>query len=177
MKIWLHKIEVIVDRSIPYIIIVLLFLIIGELFFYEQVQPYIKWINLTDNFVVGVFVIDLIFKYIRIRNIPKFFRKCWMDIIAVFPFFLLFRLFEELGILLGLGERIGSAQLIFHEGVEIEKEAEGIIKEGEKISKVSRTRMAVRFIRPIARSPRLLKTLAYYEKPTGKHHIHERKKK
>ena len=96
MKIWLHKIEVIVDRSIPYNIIVLLFLIIGELFFYEQVQPYIKWINLTDNFVVGVFVIDLIFKYIRIRNIPKFFRKCWMDIIAVFPFFLLFRLFEEM---------------------------------------------------------------------------------
>ena len=177
MDLWLHKIELIVDRIIPYIIIVLLFLIIGELFFNEQVQPYIKWINLTDNFVVGIFVIDLIFKYIRIRNIPNFFRKCWIDIIAVFPFFLLFRLFEELGIVLGLGERMGSAQLILHEGVEIEKEAGEIIKESEKVTKISRAGIITRFIRPVARSPRLLKTLAYYEKPTGKHHIHERKKK
>ena len=58
-------------------------------------------------------------------------------------------------------------------GVEIEKEASRIIREGEKFSKISRTRFATRFIRPLARIPRLLKVFAYYEKPTGEHHLHE----
>src|SRR3989344_5751490 len=129
MKAWLHKIELIVDKIIPYLVFILLLIVIGELLFSEQIQKYVLWINVAYYFIVGIFVIDLIFKYIRIRNIPKFLRKCWIDIIAVFPFFLLFRLVEETGILLRFGERIAETQAVFHEAVEIEKETGKIIGE------------------------------------------------
>ncbi|MEA2036703.1 MAG: ion transporter [Nanoarchaeota archaeon] len=175
MKPGLHKIEVIVDKSIPYLLIALLFIITGELFFHEQLHHYQIWIDAADSFIISVFVFDLVFKYIRIRNIPKFLKSSWLDIIAVFPFFLLFRLFEEIGLLFSLGERIAEAQPIFHESVEIEKEASKIIRESEKLGKVSRAKIVSRFIRPLARVPRFFKAFAYFERPTGKHHIHEKK--
>ena len=174
MKVWMHKIELIVDRIIPYCLIPLLFLIVGEIFFSTQLSPYDFWLNFLDGIIVCIFVLDLIFKYIRARKIPKFLKSCWLDIIAVFPFFLVFRLFEEIGILFNFGERILEAQPIFRETVEIEKEASQIIKESEKIAKVSRTEAIARFFKPLARSQRFLKASLYYERPTGKHHPHER---
>ncbi|HLD06809.1 MAG TPA: ion transporter [Candidatus Nanoarchaeia archaeon] len=177
MKPWLHVLELWVDRVIPYAVVLLLVVIVAELVFHEQAEPYRLWFNLLDWAVVLVFCLDLAFKYVRVRNIPRFLRSSWLDIIAVFPFFLLFRIFEELGLALRLGEQITQAQPLFHEAVEIEKEAGKIIQESERVTKISRSGFAARLIRPLARSPRLLKILAYYEKPTGRHHPHEKKKK
>ena len=186
MKKWMHKIEVFVDKLIPYMLVLLLGIIVIDLGFHEIAEHYHTYILLADYLVIGVFVVDLIFKYIRIRKIPLFLKTCWLDIIAVFPFFLIFRAFERIAGLFSktISEGFSTVQSILHEGVEIEKEGakilEGVEKEGSKIAKeagkfgkVSRTNKFARFLRPLFRAPRFVKALPFFERPTGEHHIHE----
>ncbi len=189
MRPWMHKIEVLVDKVIPYCLVLLLGIITLDLGFHEFVEhhhlhPYILW---ADYFVIGVFIVDLIFKYMRTRYLKDFFRKFWLDILAVFPFFLIFRAFE-----FAIGAWGQTAQSILHESLEIEKEGAKVLREGEKFIKEgsrvareaeklgkvsSRSSKFARFLRPIARIPRFIKALPrimhFYDKPTGAHHQHE----
>ena len=195
MKRWMHKIEVIVDKAILPALIVLLAIIVLDLGFSEFVEErhLHTYILAADYSIIGLFVVDLIFKYNRTRHIPKFLRKYWLDILAVFPFFLLFRLFELAAGAFSfvVSESAQTIQAIVHEGLEVEKEgakllreAEKFAKEGsrvargaEKLSKLSRTSRFARFLRIIFRLPRFIKgvpkMLHFYEKPTGEHHVHE----
>ncbi len=183
MKPWLHKIEVMVDRIIPYLLILLLFIIIGEVFYAEKLESYHFFVSAFDGFIVFIFALDLMFKYIHIRNFPKFFRKYWLEIIAIFPAFLVLRLFEEFIPL----ANVDKTQAYLHEAVEIKREGRLIIMEAEKIGEASRIRLFEQFIRPIARMPRFLKAFRFYrrilrafrfyEKPTRKHHPNEKKAK
>ena len=177
MKLWMHKIEIAVDKSIPFLLVVLLFIIVGEIFYPERLEPYAAYVNIADNFIIFVFILDLIFKWIRIRNAKKFLKESWMDIIAVFPFFLLFRIFGGTAALFATPEGIVEGQKIFHEGLEIEKEASMIVREAEKAGKIGRSRLFLRFLRPIARVPRFLKAIPFFERPTGGHHWHDREKR
>lgn len=176
MKKWMHKIEVIVDKLIPPMLILLLGIIIVELFFEDFAHHHETIIISLDYIVIGVFVLDVIFKYMRIKPFKKFLRKSWMDIIAIFPFALMFRLVEGFFEVFAVSEMVKQSQSVFHEAVEIEKEAGKVAKEVEKAGKVARTRLFSRFIRPVARTPRFIKAFSFYEKPTGKHYSHEKKK-
>ncbi|HII72463.1 TPA: hypothetical protein HA265_06935 [Candidatus Woesearchaeota archaeon] len=197
MKHWLHKIEVIVDKLIVPMLLLLIVIIVLDLGFPVIAEHYHSYIVIGDTLVIIVFVFDLVFKYIRVRNIPLFIRKFWLDILAVFPFFLLFRVFEGFFGLLSrsFSEGAQTVQSFLHTGLEVEKEgvkvAEVVSKEGgkvietttreiariareaEKVGKVSRSARFARFIRPIFRLPRFIKALPFFEKPTGEHHIHE----
>jgi len=180
MKQWLHKIELLVDKIIPYSLVLLLFLIIGEIFFSEKVEPYSLYVSVLDGLIIFIFVIDLIFKYVRIRNFPKFFKKYWLEIIAVFPAFLVLRLVEEFIIIARLGETFESvgetAQSAIHEVVGVEKEGKILMREIERTGQgVSRLRYYHRFVKPLTRLPRFLKAFSFYEKPTGRHHSYEEK--
>jgi len=162
MKRWLHKIEILVDRAIPYTLILLLLLIIAEIFFADKIESYHINVSVVDGFIIGIFVVDLAFKYIRTKNIPKFFRTYWLEIIAVFPAFLVLRLIEEFIIIVNIEESIVISQ--------------EVIEVGERtVPKASRTRYFARFLRPLARLPRFLKAFSFYEKPTGRHHRYEKK--
>ncbi len=173
MKKWLHKIELIVDKVIPYCLILLLFVIIGQIFFGHEIEPYHAYVSIIDGVIIFIFVLDLIFKYVRIRKFPKFFRKYWLEIIAVFPAFLVLRLIEGFVTIANLG---GTIQSSIHEVLEIEKEGKILVREIERTGKeASRLRYFSRFIRPIARFPRFLKAFSFYEKPTGGHHPYERR--
>lgn len=160
MKPWLHKIEVIVDKSIPYLLVVLLFLIIGEIFYAEKIEPYGFFVSVIDNIVILIFIMDLIFKYMRTRYFPDFFRKHWLEIIAVLPASLFVRLIERF-IPVSTFEM---SQSILHEATEIKREEKLIAMEVEKAGQISRTRYFLRFIRPLARLPRFLKAFGFYEK-------------
>ncbi|HIH42610.1 TPA: ion transporter [Candidatus Woesearchaeota archaeon] len=221
MKKWLHKIEVIVDKAILPCIAVLLVIIVLELFFRNIAEHYHTAISIADYFIVSIFVADLVFKYLRVRQIPLFLRTYWLDILAVFPFILLFRAVEGVYGLFVAGESIetfASLQSVFHEGLEVEKEvakiteeagkitrgatrigeqatqlskgasqiatqgelvgkeAGRLVREAEEAGKVARTiRFArfSRFLRVFQRLPRLLKGVAFFERPTGRHHVHE----
>jgi len=162
MKSWLHKIELIVDKIIPYSLILLLFVIIGEIFFSHEIEPYSFYVSIIDGFIIFIFVVDLTFKYVRTKTIPKFFRKYWLEIIAIFPAFLVLRVVEEFAIIVNLEESI----LVSQEVIEV----------GERtIPRTSRIHYFSRFIRPLARFPRFLKAFSFYEKPTGRHHKYEGK--
>lgn len=167
----LEYIEHIVDKSIPYLVILLLFVIIGDVFYHEYMEHYHLYVLIFDYFILVVFMADLIFKWFRIRHFTTFLKKCWIDIIAVFPFFIFFRLIEEVVAIFAIGETIKEAQHILHTGVELEKEASHIIQSVEKAGKVSRVRMAARLIRPLQRLPRLLKAFSFYEKPFNHMHL------
>ena len=173
MHIWLHKIEVLADRLIPPVLAALLVVIIGELFFSSQLEWYQQYADWFDGFVISVFAIDLGFKYSRVRKLPTFLKKYWLEILATIPFFLVFRFME----LLRATEIIEKGQSIAHEGLtaaKIEKEAAVVVREAARAGEVTRTARMVRLLR-VLRFSRLLKPLPFFERPTGKHHWHEKR--
>ena len=183
MKGVFHKLEKIIDKLIPYLVILLLIIIIITFFFKDTKEKYYHEIEILDTIIITFFVIDLIFKFIRVRKIKKFVKLYWLDIIVVFPFYLFIRAIEEIYLLFKISDTIKESQSLAHLGLEakeitaIEKETAKIVREAEKVGKFSRSRFAVRFLRPITRIPRLLKIIPYYEKSTGKHHPHDKTKK
>ncbi|MFC1732474.1 hypothetical protein ACFL6I_19390 [candidate division KSB1 bacterium] len=167
----LHSIELFIDYIIPYSLIVLFILVILELFFHSLVEHYLFYISLADYIIIAIFVADLGFKYAKIRNMPKFLRRHWLEIVAVFPFYLVFRIFEGVYVTLGISRFIKEPQAILHGGLELfEKEGARIARTVEKSGRISRSRLFIRLIRPIQRLPRFLKLFPYFEKPTHEHH-------
>ena len=150
--------EIWVDRSIPFWLIILTVLIVLSLlpkriFDIHRWEP---WVTIIDTLVVAFFIIDLCFKYRHVRNIPKFIRMYWLDLIAVFPFYLIFR-----GYLIGVEYiRAGEeAQKVLHEAlllreVGILRETR-ILREAELAAKEARGLM--RGIRLIQRGFRALR--------------------
>tara|TARA_Y100000310_G_scaffold345485_1_gene465533 strand:+ start:3324 stop:3893 length:570 start_codon:yes stop_codon:yes gene_type:complete len=181
MKKGFHQLEHAVDKSIPYIIALLLVIIIINLFFSDFSELYHTQIQYIDYLIISIFIIDLIFKFIRVRKVPKFIRLYWMDILVVFPFYLFLRAIEEVFYLFRISDALKEGQSILHAGLGLkeitpfEREAGRIIREAEKIGKFSRSSFAIRILRPAARIPRLIKILPYYERTTGKHHAHDKK--
>lgn len=176
-KKYYHWLEICIDRLVPIAVLVLLGIIILEFFFAERADSYYVYIKIADYTVLGIFILDLIFKYLRIRNIPNFLKTCWLDIIAVFPFFLLFRVFESFLIFTELPKEVRQFQLVFHEGVELSKESSRIIQEAEEAGKISRVKTIVRMFEGLQESPKMVKALSFYEQPVGTHHLHEVKGK
>ena len=146
---WAKTIEHIVDKAIPPMLIVLLGVIVIEIFFHDIAEHYHTWILLADHLVLWTFVLDVFFKFIRIRPFKTFLRKSWIDILAIFPFLSMFRLFEGIFGIFVATEGLKEGQLIFHETVEVQKETVRIAQEVEKAGKVSRTSRFSRFLRPI----------------------------
>lgn len=177
MKQWLHKIEVITDKLVIWMILLLFAVLYVEIAHSDLAEKYNVWITVADSIIVSVFVVDLVFKYIRAKSIPDFLKRNWLDIIAVFPFFFIFRLFEGAYDIFFAAERITVSQNLLHEGIEIEEKGAKLVKEVEEAGKISRTGFFARFLRPILRFPRFLKATPFFEKPSGKHYYHERIKK
>ncbi len=181
-RVW-HRVEQGIDRIIPYMLVLLLGMLIVLFFFHDLAIQYHTLIEWLDRIIIVVFTADLIFKFIRVRKIKKFIRLYWLDILAVFPFYLFLRAIEEIYVLFRISDTVKESQAVLHGSLGLkeaglfEKEAARIVQETEKVGKFSRSRFATRFFRPIARTPRLMKFLPYYEKTTGKHHAHDPKKK
>lgn len=169
MKDWLKKLEVFVDKFIPYLLVLLIFIIVVELFFHDISEEYRYHINLLDGFIVLVFLLDLYFKYQKTKNIPKFVMKYWLEILAVFPFYLVFRFLEVTFGFLELSGLIKQGQNIFHSGLEVEKEVAVVgreVVEAEKLEKIGiRSRAIARTFRTVSRTPRLIAAAQFYEEP------------
>ena len=77
-----------------------------------------------------------------------------------------------------VGETASTVQKVLHEGVEVEKEGakilEAVEKEGARAGKVTRSSRFTRFVRIFSRTPRFVKAIPFYAKPTGEHHPHEK---
>ena len=160
MKEGAKSLERIIDKLIPPALLVLLVILILEFFFSHDVEPYHIYIEILDFLIISIFVIDLIFKYNKTKNIPLFFKKYWLEIIAVIPFFLVFRALEGLARIFGLVEETArEGQKVLHTGLEISKEFSRAGFEAEEVVRLNRGERFARFLRPLARIPRLFKFL------------------
>ena len=173
MHAWMHRVEKYVDALIGPSLILLLFLIVGELFLGKKLEHYSVYVDVFDLFMISVLAIDLGFKFHRVRKIPKFLKMYWLQIIALIPFFLVFRFTEILG-LQEILERSQSAFSGVQEVQKLEKEAVTIVMEA---GRASRTAKLIRMFRFASRIPRFLGAVPFFEKPTGGHHWHEKRGK
>ena len=169
MKLWLHRVEHVVDRVIPFSLILLFLLIIAELFFLEEISPYESWVGIIDNGIILLFLIDLAFKFHRSHSIPEFLGSHWLEIIAVLPVFVVVRVFE---LFLPL-TRLDLASDAAHGIIEAQTKWGIIVREAEYAGQASRLAILSRFARPLLRFPRFIRAFTFYERPTGRHHPHE----
>ena len=170
MKRGWHKLEVFIDKAIFPALLVLLAIILLELFFKDVLEHYHLYIEIADGIVILIFLIDLVFKYLSTKNIPNFLKKYWLEIIAVIPFFWIFRAFEGFARIFGLiEETTKEGQQILHVGVELARGEEGA-------AKVGRAGRLERFLRPISRVSRFLKLKPKEYEKEGKEYLKEGKK-
>ncbi len=151
LPVFLEKIEHIVDRAVPYILALLSLLIILE--FTHVADEYHDVFIMIDYFIVAFFVIDLCFKWYHTRDVLKFIKLYWIDIIAVFPFYAVFRLYFSVTELFAAGE---SVQKILHESVLLRETK--LLRESEYAAKLAKEG---RLVRVIARSLRILRARWY----------------
>jgi len=148
---WLWGIEHFIDISIPFMLVLLGVLIILE--FTDLVAPYHGFIVGLDYFIIAFFVIDLCFKWYHVHDVLKFMKLYWIDLIAIFPFYTLFRVYRFAA---GAVAATEQTQKLLHETAllketKIAREAElgaQIIKEGK-------------FVRLLARILRVLRARWY----------------
>ncbi len=149
-------IEAFVSRLVPFTLVLLLLIIIGELFYSDAIEPYSGWVDILDAIVVAVFIADLYFKYQRVRNVGQFVREYWLDLIAVFPFYYLFRSVEEA---LLFTTSLREVQGIMHETLGIGGYVGRFLSEVEKFARFGRSEELLRLLRPAARAPSFTKSI------------------
>ena len=132
--------EIFVEKMIPWLVLILLLVLIGEYSHYinifhwnwlEQVSEffhhYESKVNLLDQVIVSFFIVDLYFNFFKKKTISSFVKTSILDIIAVAPLGLFFRVAE-----------VGEAQTFLHVGAEVEKGAAKVIKEAEIVPKIAK---------------------------------------
>jgi len=90
-----RKVELFFDKLIAPALILLLFYVIVDVFFTEfkyRHEPYFLFLDLT---IISVFVGDLSFKFKRAANWKGFLKDEWLEILAIVPFFWIFRFIES----------------------------------------------------------------------------------
>ncbi len=140
--------EKLVDILITPTVVVIAIMIIGELFFnFEKYEP---WVTIADVAVVCVFGLDLILKYRRVHDTKKFVRLYWLELLAVFPFYLVFRGFSILQDFISVGPTSEVAQRALHESSLLRESRElGVIAKEERLAG-SAIRLVQRSLRLIA---------------------------
>lgn len=139
---FLEKAEDIIDILIFPATLLLAFLIIGQ--FFLNLEDYEPYATIADYFIISLFVVDLGFKWRHTHNLKKFFKYYWLDILAVFPFYLLTRTY------LGFAQFIGGAdvQEVFHTIAGLRESQ--IIKEIKFLRTLRGIKLGQRVIRLIA---------------------------
>ena len=141
-----EKVEHYNAKLIQPALIVLLAVIIFELFIPVENHTIELIVKIADALVIAVFVIDLIFLAKKAKSVKFFFKNYWLDIIAVFPFVLFFKIAESAYRIAIATERLTIGQAILHETVEASKSAKVLAKSGKVV------RMGARILRILTKS-------------------------
>jgi len=148
---WLWGVEHFIDIAIPFMLVLLGFLIILE--FTPYVENYHGFVMWLDYFIIAFFIADLSFKWYRVHDALKFIKLYWIDLLAIFPFYTLFRVSRFASEAIFAGEE---AQKILHESV-LFRETK-VLREAELGSKIIKEG---KFIRLFARILRVLRARWY----------------
>ncbi len=155
----MHRIEKFVHKAMPFMLALLAVLIIMDLA--NIADQYNNQLLYLDYMIVTFFVADLWFKWVRTKNMVTFVKLYWIDIIAVFPFYTVFRVYAIAAELAAAGE---STQKILHEAILLRETR--VLKELEYTKLARETELLKlaregRFIRVAARALRLLRARWY----------------
>jgi hypothetical protein len=138
-QIFTHEFEHFTDHIIPFLVIILALVLIVENPFWTlyPISEHGPWMAIFDYVVVFFFVVDLVFKWFKTKNVRRFFKLYWLDMVAVFPFYLAFRVYEQVAAFFAVGEQFAeSGQKVAHEAVLL-REAR-LIQEAEQLAKETR---------------------------------------
>jgi hypothetical protein len=148
---WLEGIEHFIDISIPFMLVMLAVLIVLE--FSDLIDPHHGFVLGLDYFIIAFFILDLSFKWYRVHDYLKFIKLYWIDLLAVFPFYTIYRLYSYTAEIVLATEQ---TQKLMHEAALL-KETK-ILQEAERGAKIAREG---RFIRVFARALRVLRARWY----------------
>ncbi|NMJ76609.1 hypothetical protein GLU01_00915 [Nanohaloarchaea archaeon] len=155
----LSSIESTVDRMIPVSLVVVLFIVVVGLFFRDFYTSYKAAFGLLDNVVIGIFTIDLGFKLHRASSWEGFLKEHWLEVIAILPAFIVYRVIEGFFIAV---EYVEKGQHVAHL---LEGARSGRLATFARTSQLTRSERLARFVKVISRSPRLAKASDFYESP------------
>lgn len=157
----MEKTEKVVDKMIVPALLAVLVIVVLELFFTETAHHYDELINMADLAVIGIFAVDLSFKYHDASTKEGFLRSHWLEIMAITPLFLVFRVFETL--------RVFSSAEIGQEAAHLAEGARsGRFSNFFRSSELARSSRFGRFVRVITRSPRFAKAAEFFRHPNEK---------
>lgn len=159
-----------VEKLIPWLVLILLFVILGEysgdlnIFHWnwiDQVSGFFHHheaqIHLLDQVIIGFFIVDLYFNFFKKATVQSFLETSILDIIAVAPMGLIFDF---------AGVGVSEAQQVLHVTTEVEKEAVVALKEtklasrltkAEEAARIARLKKGTRIARFFARIPRFFR--------------------
>ncbi len=143
-----EKVEHFNSRLIPPAILALGVIIIAELFFHPESHFWQEVIHISDMIIIAIFVVDLGFIYYHVQNWKIFFKRFWLDILAVFPFILFFRAAGSVFRFFRIAEQFIIGQTLLHEGLEVRKAVAA--SRAQKLAKY--LRLGARGIRIVTKS-------------------------
>jgi len=139
----LGKIELIVERTIPFLVIILLFIIIAEFgdyvgHFFEKLfhfaEEHHTAILYIDYVIIGFFMIDLYFAFFKKSTLWRFIKAHFIDILAIIPVALFLRIYVTASTLI---ESVSAGQKITHVISDVPKVIEAT-RDVEKLVKIER---------------------------------------
>lgn len=164
-----EKVEHYNAKLITPALILLLGIIIYELFIHIENHAVELTIKITDTLIITIFIIDLAFLAHKARSVTFFFKKYWLDIIAVFPFILFFNIVNSIYRAAIVTERIVLGQALLHETVEATRGAK-VLAEGGKFARF--IRIFARILRVVTKSR--LFTKVHHAKKNKLHKVRRR---
>lgn len=160
MRPFLKKIEYLADKLIVPALLAVLFIVVVELFFPDIAHNYHGMIVLLDNAVITIFVVDVAFKLHRASSWEGFLKGHWLEIVAIAPFALVFRILESIFIV-----TTDLVELSQHTAHLAEGARSGRFAELFRTSELTRSTRMARLIRAVSRSPRFAKAAQFFEAP------------
>lgn len=140
-------------------LIVILIVILMELFLPDLAHKYHAAILVADYSAISIFVVDLGFKFKRASEWEDFVKKYWLEIIAIMPGVILFRILDTIFVITRSAEL---SQDAIHLATRSERLA-AIAGSGE----LSRAARIERLTKGLTRTPRLAKAFSFYDEPSN----------
>lgn len=143
------------DMLVGPALLVILVVILLEVFLPDFAHHYHTQILIADYAAISVFVVDLGFKFKRASEWKSFLRKYWLEIIAIMPGFILFRMLDTFFVITRSAEL---SQDAIHLATRSERLA--ALAGGSELTRAARFE---RVMLGLARTPRLARAIDFYK--------------
>lgn len=154
MKDFFTRVNKFTDKIMPYVLLILVVVIILEFVVKVQNPTAHLIIKILDYIVITVFIIDLISIFVLAPNFKYFFKHAWLDILAVLPFGMFFRLGRGVIRMGQLAERIALGQGVLH----------GLLKTDKLVEFLSRFEKFSKFFRFVSKTTKKIKNSSFFSK-------------